>query len=96
MISVSGGLEVGEVKAFGTSGRGLSVDEVADLALNKMLGVADSAPPVIRDQAQAFKERLRSVLVHYMRQAVRSDRTTLFNQLNEAGHPDVASLILKL
>jgi hypothetical protein len=96
MISVSGGFEVGEVKAFGTSGRGLSVDEVADLALNKMLGVADSAPPVIRDQAQAFKERLRSVLVHYMRQAVRSDRTTLFNQLNKAGQHEAANLILKL
>jgi hypothetical protein len=31
-----------------------------------------------------------------MRQAIRSDRTTVYNTLKDAGHPDLAELIRRL
>jgi hypothetical protein len=58
--------------------------------------VADTAPPVIRDQARAFKASLEQVVASYMRQAIASDRTTVYNALKDAGHPELAELIRRL
>jgi hypothetical protein len=48
---------------------------------------------LIRDQAEAFKESIRHVLVRSLKQAVTSDRTTLANRLREAGHPELIKLL---
>ena len=50
-----------------TNNRGRTPEELADEALEKILYVGDTVHPVIRDQAQAFKEQIRVLLVHYMR-----------------------------
>ena len=85
-----------KVDVVATSGRGMTAEEVADLALNKLISISDTAPPELAAQAKAFKERMRMVLVHYMRQAIASDRTTVYNILNREGHPDLAELIRRL
>lgn len=95
-ISASSASSVGEVKAFGTQGRGLNVEEIAELALCKLIHIGDTAPPVLREQAHQFRERIRYVLIHYLHQAVRSDRTTLYNELRGAGHPEVAEIVLRI
>lgn len=82
-----------DVQIMATSGRGFTPEEVAERALNKIIYVGDQAHPVIRDQAQAFKEHIRHVLVFYMKEAIRSDRTTLANILTEAGHPELVKLL---
>lgn len=96
MLSVAAGSEVGAVKAYGTQGRGLNVEELADMALRKLIHIADTAPPDLREQAHQFKANIRVVLVRYLQQAITSDRTTLYNQLRGAGHREVAELILKI
>jgi hypothetical protein len=85
-----------KVDVVATSGRGLTPEEVTDLALNKLISISDTAPPEIAAQAKAFKERMRMVLVHYMRQAIASDRTTVYNALKREGHSDLAELIRRL
>ena len=82
-----------KVDVLTTSGRGMTAEEVAELALNKLISISDTAPPEIAAQAKAFKERMRMVLVHYMRQAIASDRTTVYNILKDAGHLDIAETI---
>jgi hypothetical protein len=82
-----------KVDVLTTSGRGMTAEDVAELALNKLISISDTAPPEIAAQAKAFKERMRMVLVHYMRQAIASDRTTVYNILKDAGHPDIAETI---
>lgn len=96
MLGAQGTAQVGEVQAFGTHGRGLNVEELADLALRKIIHIADTAHPEIREQANQFKENLRPVLMRYMHQAIRSDRTTLYNNLRGAGFPEAADVILKI
>lgn len=96
MESVNGASLVGAVQAFGTHGRGLNVDELTDLALRKIIYIADTCHPEIREQANQFKERMRPVIARYMHQAIKSDRTTLYNQLRGAGFPEVADIILKI
>lgn len=79
-----------------TSGRGFTPDEVASRCVDKLIYVSDAAPPEIRDQARAFKDRIQSVVAHYMREAIASDRTTVYNALKDAGHLELAELIRRL
>lgn len=90
------GMGTPQVSVISTSGRGMTPEEVADLAMGKIMHVADTAPPEIAMQANAFKDRLRTVVLHYMKQAVASDRTTVYNALTDAGHPELAELIRRL
>jgi hypothetical protein len=76
-----------------TDGRGHTPEELADFAVNKIMYVSKDANPLIRDQAQAFKDYIRQVLVKYLKQAVQSDRTTLANKLRKAGHSDLIKIL---
>jgi hypothetical protein len=60
------------------------------------VSVSDSAHPGIRDQARAFQSHIETLVASYMRQAIRSDRTTVYNALIDAGHPELAELIRRL
>ena len=84
------------VSVVTTNNRGLTVEEVMEHCLEKIVSVADTAPPAIKDQAHAFKNQIRPILVFYMRQAVKSDRTTVYNIIRDAGHPDVAEFLRRL
>lgn len=87
---------LGSVYVETTSGRGFTAEEWTERLLNKIIHIADTAPPAIKDQAIAFREAMRPAIVHYMKQAINSDRTTLTAKLKEAGHNDVADLIGRL
>lgn len=77
---------LGSVEVIATSGRGQTIEEVADRALNRIVYVGANAHPAIRDQAEAFKESIRDVLVDYMREAVRAEKVTLANKFRKSGH----------
>jgi len=84
------------VKVHTTEGRGFTPEEVAARCADKIVAVADSAPPVIRDQAKAYKKSVEAVVAHYIKEAIRSDRTTVYNALIDAGHPELAAAIRRL
>lgn len=79
-----------------TENRGFTPDEVAERCVSKLISVSDQAHPGIRDQAHAFKKHMEKVVAFYMREAIRSDRTTVYNALKDAGHPELAELIRRL
>jgi hypothetical protein len=79
-----------------THERGFTVEEIAEDLLNKLIFISGETHPAIRDQALAFKDRIRPAIIHYMNQAVKSDRTTLAAQLSKQGHHDMAEIIRKL
>lgn len=79
-----------------TQNRGFTPEEIAARCTDKLISVADTASPVIRDQARAYKEHMEAVVAHYMREAIKSDRTTLCNVLRMQGHADVAEIIRRL
>ena len=54
MFDASGNSEIGDVAVFTSTNRGHSPEEMADMALNKIMLVSEDAPPVIRDQALAY------------------------------------------
>lgn len=79
-----------------TSNRGFSPEELAEQAAQKIVAVSDTAHPALREQAHAFQKQIAKVIELYLKQAVRSDRTTVYNALNDAGHPELADLIRRL
>jgi hypothetical protein len=79
-----------------TSNRGFTPDELAEQCVQKIISISDNAHPGVRDQARAFSKHIERLIAYYMRQSIRSDRTSVYNALNDAGHPELAELIRKL
>ena len=79
-----------------TNNRGFTPEELSVDCVQKLIRVSDSAHPAIRDQAKAFKTQMERTVAYYMRQSIRSDRTTVYNALIDAGHPQLAELIRRL
>ena len=98
MIFDNGGAtsRVGSVTAQTTSNTGLSIEYWADRCLEKIIHVGEDNDSVIKDQAIAYRESIRLVLIHYMTNAIKSDRTTLYNLFVQQGHQDMAEILRKL
>ena len=97
MFDNGGGISrVGSVTAQTTSNTGLSIEYWADRCLEKIIHVGEDNDSVIKDQAIAYRESIRRVLIHYMTNAIKSDRTTLYNLFVQQGHQDMAEILRKL
>ncbi len=79
-----------------TDNRGFTPEELAEQCVERIVSVSDTTHPGIRDQARAFSKHIEMLVANYMRQAIRSDRTTVCNALKDAGNPELAELIRRL
>lgn len=79
-----------------TSGRGFTPEEIAERCADKIISISDTADPVLQAQAHAFKKQVVQTVTQYLKEAVRCDRTTVYNALNDAGNPELAELIRRL
>ena len=89
-------LSIGNLGVKTTHGRGHTVDEVAEMATNKLVSVSDTAPDPIRAQAHAFKKTCQFVITYYMKEAIKNHMCTIGNQLEAQGHKDLAEIIRRL
>jgi len=89
-------MSIGSVGVKTTNNRGFTPEEVAELCVDRLMIVSNDAPPVIKDQALAHKERMRAVIAAYMKQAIQSDRTTVYNAISDAGYKKLAEYIRKM
>jgi hypothetical protein len=87
---------LGNAVVFTSDNGGHSPDQIAEMALNKIMAVSDTAPPVIREQAYAHRQRLKEVLVFYMNKMCQSERTTIWALMKKQGHEDMAEIIRRL
>jgi predicted RNA-binding protein with PUA domain len=95
MLDAMGGT-VGSPVVITTDYRGLTPDELADLAMDKILSVSVAAPKEIREQALTYRALIRDVVLDHMRQAVMHDRVTIANALTKAGAPELASIVKEI
>ena len=96
MFSLRSDLEVGNLGVTTTDNRGLSVDEVSEMAVNKIISVSDTAPAPIRAQAHAFRDACKNIVMYYMQEAIKNHMCTIGNQLEQQGHKDLANIIRRL
>lgn len=92
-MQITAQAETGILQVQTTSNRGFTPEELANNALDRILYVGETTHPAIKEQANAFREQIRQILVHYMNQAIKSDRTTLANTFRTAGHPELVKLL---
>lgn len=85
-----------DVKVVTTQNRGHTPEELAERAMEKMLSVSETADPAIKAQAYAYRDRIKYLLIFYMQEAIRSDRTTICAELAKQGHADLAHIISKI
>ena len=93
MLSTNGAMDLGSIIIHKVDNRGFTPEELAEQALNKIIYVGDQSHPLVREQAMAFRENIRQVLIAYMNRAVESHTLTLQNRLTEAGHPELIKLL---
>ena len=67
-----------------------------NMEMKKESHVGDNAPPAIRDQARAFRDHLEKVVAFYMREAINSDRVTVYNAIRDAGYDKLAEYIRRM
>ncbi len=85
-----------KVEVATTQNRGFTPEEIASRCVDRIISISDQANPVLQQQAHAFKDNMEEVIADYMRQAISSDRTTVYNALLDAGQPKLAELIRRL
>ena len=87
---------MGDVVVKTTEHRGLSPEELAERAVEQIVSVSSSVDPVVRQQAEAFRSRIYHVVLGIIKQAIKSDRTTLINEFNQQGQADTADILRRL
>jgi hypothetical protein len=96
LFSIQTQANLGTFKVHTTDNRGHTPDEVAQLCVDRLMSVSETAPPAIRDQAVAFQEQLLRVVAHYIKMGIEQDRETVCAKLREAGFSDLADQIRRL
>lgn len=72
---------------------GLSMEDLSELCADKIIQVADSAPPEIREQARLFRDNLQKVLLDYFKRAAQSERARCIQICLQGGHTDAANIL---
>ena len=88
--------QAGNVNVMTSNEGGLSNEQLADLAVDKIVSISDEAPPHIRQQANQFREHLKKVLYHYLLLARREERGTFIQALRSSGQKETAEYIRRL
>jgi hypothetical protein len=89
-------LEVGSVIVATTQDKGHDPEFWAKAAADRIVSVGGNCHPLIAQQAEAFKESVQATAVFYIKEAIKSDRTTLIAELERQGHADMANIIRSL
>ena len=79
-----------------TDNRGQTPEEVAERCVNKLIGISNNAHPAIKEQAHAYRKEMEKIIAIYMRQAIKSDRTTVYNAIKDSGNPKQADYIRRM
>ena len=79
-----------------TDNRGQTPEEVAKRCVNKLIGISNNAHPAIKQQAHAYRNEMEKIIAIYMRQAIKSDRTTVYNAIKDSGNPKLAEYVRRM
>ena len=87
---------VGEVLVTTTQDKGHDPEFWAKVVSDRIVSIGGNCHPVIAQQAEAFKQSVVTPVSFYIKEAIKSDRTTLIAELERQGHGDMANIIRRL
>ena len=88
-----GTFSLGTVKVFATTDRGYSAEELAEMAMAKIMHIGPDVPEPIRMQALAYRDRVQEVLIHYLNEAQKSERQTIARRLAANRYETLAAAV---
>lgn len=92
-LSVEVPVLLGGVVVHTTNNRGFTPEELTERAIEKIIYVGSNSHPAVRDQAEAFRDAIKGVILAYMKEAVSCHNVTIANRLTQAGHPELVKLL---
>ena len=89
-------ISIGDLGVQTTENRGHTVEEIAEMATNKLISISDSADPMVKAQAHAFRDRCKWIIQFYVSEGIKNHICTVCNELEKQGHKDLANIIRRL
>ena len=89
-------LSIGDLGVTTTHNRGHSVEELAEMATNKLISISEDADPMVKAQAYAFRDKTKMVITYYVKEGIKNHICTVCNELEKQGHKDLANIIRRL
>ena len=96
MFTVDVQTTIDDIEVKTTNNKGLSPEYWTERIIDKLISISDNADPMVKAQAQAFKDSMTQVVLLYLKQAIASDRATVAGLLQKQGHKDMADIIRRL
>lgn len=96
MFSASAGTLPFSVNVVTSNNGGHSPETVAELCVDRIIRIADTAPPELAMQARAFRQQLLETVLQHVKMAVAEDRATVSAKLEQAAMTDLAHQIRRL
>ena len=96
MIEIDVVSSLGDIGVKTQTNRGQTPEFWAERLTERICGISENAEGHVRQQAEAFKSRIYHVVLGIIKQAIKSDRTTLMNEFIQQGHPDIADILRRL
>jgi len=96
MFSVDVKTTIGDIAVKTTNNKGLSPEYWTERIIDRLISISNNADPMVKAQAEAFKDNMTQVVLLYMKQAIASDRATVAGLLQKQGHKDMADIIRRL
>jgi len=76
-------------------GGGLSPEQLADMAMERILHVSAETHPVIRAQAYAFRNDIHKVLLGLFKKSAHSERRRISSVLERSGHIHASEIAMQ-
>ena len=89
-------ISIGDLGVQTTHNRGHTVDEISEMATNKLISISEDVDPAVKAQAHAFRNRCKMIIAFYLQQGINNHICTVCNQLEKQGHSDLAKIIRRL
>ena len=65
-------ISIGDLSVQTTDNRGHTIEEVAEMATNKLISISDTAPMEIKSQAHAFRDKTKWVIAYYIQEGIKN------------------------
>ena len=95
-ITPDGMPALGVVEVATTNFGGHPPDYRADRLTEKIVGYSETKEPHINEQAKAYRDAIREVCLIYIKNAIKSYKASLIQELIEAGDEDLAKIIKRI
>ena len=89
-------ISLGNLGVTTRQNRGHTPEELAAMAVDKIVSTSENADPMVKAQADAFKNRIQAIITFYVREGINNHICTVCNELEKQCQKDLANIIRRI